>query len=274
MKRFSIIAGLMLAGLVAEPASAWPWDKVRLPFFEPLSPKKLCGGDPKKCQPTSSRQYTSLFNDKIDYDGVPRNILATHYNLQQTIFERKACANLTIEYKGFSAPDDDVTTFAKTGIKAKSESETRATMEARVNGDLDELIRKQFPTLPADLQAKIAAEVKQSAQENITNQAEIDYYRMDLSFDFINGKLQNCISSLPSSEFIITGASIVTISGDQASKSLSEALAKFETSADYQTMSANLKADYQSKKNVILNTSYQPIPTVISVAFRPGTKQN
>lgn len=241
--------------------------KVSIPYFASLTPDELCGGFNKNCQPSNSYSYVKL-KEPVDYRDPPGFILGRKF---KSIYQTSPCAPVPT-FKGRYADDDEVDYFGQAGIQGKLKRNSKLVVNAKISADVDSFVEQTFPEFPAEFKAGVKSELKKEISTSLSSSADITYHRMTLSQAYTDTKLRACLEQTPKNENVITGVSVITVSGNWASERIKDSLADVEASAAYNNLSAELKATYTSKKTVALDGHFEPLPFVFIVGVRPGEK--
>ncbi|MFN3353371.1 MAG: hypothetical protein ACK4Z5_07165 [Brevundimonas sp.] len=93
---------------------------------------------------------------------------------------------------------------------------------------------------------------------------------MDLSRSFIDEKLDACLDSLPRDQKVITGVSLVTVSGDWSQDIVRGTMAELEASAEYRALNASLRAEFSQRREIALRGNFEPLAVPFAVAYRWG----
>jgi hypothetical protein len=265
MKRLVVV---LVGGLAAGACQTFPnpfATRVNVPFFEPLTTGQLCGGFNEACQPTSSRTFQRL-RDPVDYNGNPASLLGRSY---VSIYEHRPCTSTPV-YAGRTDGADDVEYFGQTGINGRLNGATRAAFNLGLSGDLDAYVAQTFPNFPQGFQAEAKSKLEQKFQSAIGRTASITYHRMDLSRGFMDRELDACLDRLPRNEKVITGVSLITVSGEWSQDIVRETMAELEASASYRALSASQRVEFSQRREFALRGTFEPVAVPFAVAYRWG----
>lgn len=258
------IAAIAMTGCQSMPD--WFKPKIKVPYFEPLTAAQLCGGFNRYCQPTSSTTFERLREPTDFFDGKPAALLGRSYSM---IYETAACTSVP-NFVNRNSTDDDVTYSGQSGVVGTVASESQSAFNAGVSADIDKFVAETFPNFPQEFQAAAKAKLESKMQSALQQNASITYHRMDLTQAFIDAHLGECLDKLPSNRKVITGVSMITVSGDWSQTILRDILTELEASAEYRSLSADLKASYTQRKSIALQGTFEPLAVPFAVAFRRG----
>lgn len=232
---------------------------IKIPYFEPIPVSLVCGGFSSKCQPAVSRNWEPTTS--LDYSGVPSSFLGRSYT---DIFSRSVCGS---QPTGAA----DVSIFGSGQINGRAISSAKSGLSEKLGGDISKFVSDTFTTLPANLKSTLAANVSASVLNSLDQSVELRYERVQLSDDFIDNRLIQCLSTVDTETRVITGISTINVKGSWISRRISDATAALEASAEYNALTATAKADYVNARDRALNGTYEPMRLVFAVAYVPGT---
>lgn len=263
----AVLAGVLALGGCQHIQSAY-YDafppKIRVPYFEPLTNKELCGGFSLRCQPVNSPNFHYLRNP-IDWDGNPQSLIGRSFLSQFLI---KNCGPTP----SFKAPGaaDDVIYYGGAAIAGRISESSRQEFNAEVSADLDKFIEQTFSTFPEGFKLALKEQVKSSLESSSVQTASIAYRRLTATDDYRDRQLAACRNGLPSNHQVIVGVSYITVTGDWTRQRVQDSLAAVEATAAYQTLSAELKAAYTLKKSTALAGTFEPLHVPFAFTTLPG----
>lgn len=247
----------LVCGLVTTVALAGC--AIQIPYFEKLSYDEVCGRATKQCVAPGGVKFDWVQPGK-DYNGDPASILGRKYvNVHSTL----PC----VVTKPIA---DNIETFGQNKLTGTLTSDSTASFKSEVNADILELIEKYTGGLPKDLNADLEAQVNNATNTKLSRKVALEYKRLALKDSFKETtNFSNCLASLKSGERIATGISLITVSGDWSKNTLSDILTKLEATASYKNLTADAIADYKTKKNILLNGTFEPVTYFFAVTFVP-----
>lgn len=251
MKKLIILGFVLCAGA----ASA----AIRVPYFKPLSEKAVCGGVPRHCEPTSSRNYQRFGNRPLEYAGDPVGLIGRRLRRNRN---PEPCVTSAIT-------EDNLIRRGGTTVRAEARNQTVSQLHAQVKADLRRLLERITSTLPEGLIANVSAELNNAVTVNSVRHLDLTYERVDLRQEFIDTQLAACQSTLQRNERVVTGVALMTVSGDWARDRLQSVLARLEATATFQRdVTADALARYEANKRLVLNSRLQPTTFIIAAAWR------
>lgn len=228
---------------------------IDVPFFQSLKPADVCGAVPEECQPTSSRRWTSV--ESLDYRN-PASIIGRVFS--DTVYETRSC--------GLSVSDEDYATAGMSSVSGTLKRDGRSGFGVKASASLDDTLRDALGSLPDDVEAAAKAELRNTITSASQSDVNLNYFRVDLTNDFLDRNIGDCFGQMADGEKFVTGASVIETSGDWSRTRVSDFVASFEASAAYQSLDAETKAEWQSKKDLALTGSFSPVRYVFAVAYR------
>ncbi len=233
---------------------------IKVPYFEDLDPKYVCGNYPSPyCQPNSSTRWSKI-KSGVDYNGNPNHYLGRSYI---KYFQTSKCVDREIT-------ESDIIISGLQTVKASLKDNEKTKFSNKLSADIIALIKMNGAPVPPGINAGVNAEVAQKIDNTDNSTVELEYKRIDLTKDFIDKYLENCLAKTPKNMSVATGISIITVSGQWSSNKLSESMANIEASASYSILADEAKAEYKQAKDRILNGKFEPVSLVFAVAYRLG----
>jgi len=229
---------------------------INIPFFKSLKPAQVCGGVPTDCQPTSSRKYVDV--DSLDYRG-PQSHLGRKYG--NSIFETRQCVTEPVKQTDFVIAGEN-------SLSGTLKKDGRSGFSAKASAELDASLRNAIGGLSEDVEASAKAELSRIVENASISEIDLNYFRIDLTQAFMDRNLDMCLSSMENGESVITGVSVIETSGTWSSSRVAEFVAAFESSAAYNSLSAEAKADWQSKTDLALQGAFKPVRYIFAAAIR------
>ena len=235
---------------------------ITVPYFDDLDPKYVCGGKPSPyCQPTSSTEYSKIKNG-LDYSGDPNHYLGRSFSV---FFEREKCVASEIN-------NSDVNISGYQKLTGTLKDESKKEFSNKLSADVVDLLKLNGVPVPPEVQADISTEVSKAIDNKDTSSVSLEYRRIDLSQDYIDNNLNECLNKTPKNLDVSTGISVITVSGTWASNNIAKTLASVEASASYSVLSDEAKAKYDNTKERVLKGEFEPVSFIFAVAHRPGKK--
>lgn len=230
---------------------------IEIPYFERLKPAEVCGGVPSECQPTSSQQWLKVAN--LDYED-PAAILGRSFS---TIYETAPCMAAPIG-------SEDYLIRGESSVNGTLRRDGTSGFSAKASADLDEALGSLIEGLPQDAEAAAEAELRNVVTRASQSSIELTYFRIDLTTRYLDANLQPCLASLDGTDHdkVVTGVSVIETSGSWSSSRISEFVASFESSAVFQALDAEAKANWESNKDLALSGTFQPVRYIFAAAYR------
>ncbi len=246
-------AVVAVIGCISTPAFAQ--HMIRIPYFRALRTADVCGNSSSYCQPTSSLRFDRVRG--ADYSGDPAEWLGRTY---ATVFQRSAC------FAALAPGDWRVSNRnSLTGIRDEART---ANLRSKINADLSRYLGPVFSVLPDKLRASFAADATDRLVQSGGGNVDLVYERIDLTVAAIDRLKSACYSQTRNRLKIITGISVVTVSGTWTRHNLVDSFGKLEGSADFLGLSTETKAEYTNKKALTLQGNFEPLSFVIATAWR------
>lgn len=234
--------------------------KIAVPYYEDLDPKYVCGDYPSPyCQPNSSTQFSKIKSGK-DYDGKPKNYLGRSF---ENFFETTPCVSSEVN-------SNDVVVSGLQNVTGTLSTQEQKSFSNKLSADILELVQMNGVPVPEGYSAEVSAEVERSIKNTDSSDIQLEYKRIDLSQEFMDAHLQNCLAQTPKTHNVSTGISVITVSGSWASDKVVDTLAALEAKASYSNLSNDAKAEFQQAKNRAMNGEFKPVSFVFAVAHRKG----
>lgn len=254
--RYLIAASLMVTPVTAHAS-------ITIPYFRSLSEQAVCGRQPRNCQPSSSRRWVSISG--IDYHGRPSDFLGRSYD--RSAFERSVCIRAPIA-------ESDVQRSGRNTFTGTFRDDATNQFRPHAVANLSELLRGLIGSLPAELQADAGAALNNSVTENLSSTIQLEYERIDLTTDFMDRNMSECLASVPRSARVITGVSVIKVSGTWTQSRVSSLISHVEASIGFRQLSAGIRSEWDRQKGLLLQGTFQPMSYVFRAAVREGTGRN
>lgn len=230
--------------------------QISTPYFGKLASKDVCGNFNSYCQPTSSLEYDRIKG--ADFNGLDE-WLGTSYN--KSPFNRASCSS------PFSA-EADVRVSGETNFSVTFSDNYKGQLRALAEVDLASYLGALLAALPLGLQAKLKADATDKLVTSKTGSADFVYRRYDLTMLARTKLLPTCYTKTNGKRKVVTGVSVITMSGSWARSRLIESFGVFESSADFIGLSSDNKADYIDKRNKAMKGDFEPLAFVIATSWR------
>jgi hypothetical protein len=140
----------------------------------------------------------------------------------------------------------------------------------KLSADIVALVEMNGVPVPPGVSADINAEIESKIKNTDTSKIQLEYKRIDLSTEFMDAHLQNCLAKTPKDMDVSTGISVITVSGSWTSDKVVETLAAVEAKASYSILSDSAKAEYQQAKERAMAGEFKPVSFIFAVAHRDG----
>lgn len=252
MKCFLAAALCVSVASIAAPASG----QIRTPYFRTLSATEVCGGFNAYCQPTSSQRYDRVRG--ADF-GELSEWLGTSY--RDSAFQRSPCVTSL-------SPNTDVRVSGENRFSAIFNNQYSGALKSKLNVDLDQYLGAVLSVLPIAFQAQLKADATDALTRSGTSRADFVYRRYDLSMAAMGRLLPDCYRRTNGQRKVVTGVSVVEMSGDWARSRLLEGIGKFEATTEFIGLSPDIKANYNDRRQRALEGSFQPLSFVIATSWR------
>lgn len=227
-----------------------------MPYFSKLSAQEVCGAFTRYCQPTSSFDYDRVRG--ADFSNLSE-WLGTSY--RNKVFQRSPCV------ASFS-PDTDVRVSGENRFSAIFNNKYSGDLRSKLNVDLDQYLGAVLTVLPVGLQAQLKADATDALTRSSTSRADFVYRRHDLTMAAMGRMLPACYARTNGKRKVVTGVSVVEMSGDWARSRLLEGIGKFEATAEFIGLSPDIKANYNDRRQRALVGSFPPLSFVIATSWR------
>lgn len=231
---------------------------INIPYFDPLSPDEVCGGYSSYCQSTSSRKWSKL-KPGVDYDGKVGNVLGRKFI---SIYEDSPCVAIrpTNEDVNITGVHNLSGTLSESSL-----NEFKSNLNINITDFLDEFIKG----IPEALKAEVRLQASILVNDKLNHQIDLEYKRIELKKEFMDGvNFQSCKSALQEKEHVITGISVITVSGEWSKKTVKNILANVESTVGYTSLSAEIKNKYENDKSQVLNGRFEPITYYFTATYR------
>lgn len=230
--------------------------QINVPYFSKLSKYEVCGGFNSYCQPASSRKYHVLRG--ADFGGLDE-WLGVSYN--KTAFQRTPCI-------GPFSKVDDVRVSGEQSFSASFDKKYNGRLRSVLNADIATYLGAVLTSLPAGLQAKLKADATDKLTTSDNGKANFRYRRYDLTMAAMSNLLSDCYAKTKGKRKVITGVSVIEMSGDWARDRLIDSFGTIEASADFIGLSTEVKTAYTDARKKAANGTFQPLAFVIATAWR------
>lgn len=256
----NFITKIATACLICTSSSALA--DVRLPYFGDIDEEELCGRSTRECNPGNSSTYGE-FKDLTDFDQAAA-WLGRRY--EDDIYLAETC--------GYPLKDDDFVIRGTNDFDASIQEAQSSSWGIFVTGQLDSKVGLGKGILPDGAAAKFRAGLGQSVTNNSSAELELKYYRVLPSLDYRDTAIVPCLNDTPRNQYVILGVSVIEVFGTWQDTVLQEAFAGFEASAEYNELSASVKAAYELKKNEVLTGDFEKVAMVFSYTYQRGRQRS
>lgn len=251
----AILAGAL--AIFSTPAVA---QKIQVPFFEKLKVSDVCGGASPYCVPTSSLNYDRV--NGADFNGDLQDWLGTHYkNRNGALFNRESC------YSDFSV-EKDVSTAGLHNFFAIVDNRYAGNINSKLGIDLNKFLGGILSILPIPVGIKLKADATDKLTNSSAKNIGFVYKRIDLKLPAITKMMQVCRPVTGGTDRVVTGISIITVSGEWSYGKIVDAFGEFEASGEFLGLSPDIKSKYTDERNKALSGKFEPLTMVIGVAYR------
>ena len=232
--------------------------KRKVPFFGKVKLTELCGSS--ECRPSYGIKAYVHKNDKLYYNGNYNSILGRVFN--NSIFDTKPSGISKITR-------NDVDYFVEHNGSGSVEVQSKSEFDANITANLTQLIGSAID-LPEDLKVKLIAEIDNTVTNNTKNDIQFSFKIIQLK---IGGNIENellkAMSNMKKDEKIITGISVVSISGKWTSNTLKEVLNNFEVGVGLnESLTAEAKLEYEKSKERILEGEVKEFSFIIGDSYK------
>lgn len=218
----------------------------------------MCGSN--DCRPAYGIKAYVHKNDKLYYNGDYNSILGRV--ISTSIFDTNSSGMRNIT-------EDDVDYFVDHNGSGSLEQKSKSEFDANVTANLSQILKNSID-LPDDLKVKLIAEIDKAVTKNTKNDIEFSFKIIQLkNVGDIDKQLTNAFSKLKKGEKIITGISVVTVSGKWTSNTLKEVLDEFELSVGLNdNLSAEAKLKYEKSKERALKGKVKEFGFIIGDSYK------
>lgn len=232
--------------------------KRNIPFFGKVKMIELCGSS--DCRPTYGIKAYIHKKDKLYYNGDYNSILGRVFT--KSIFDTKSSSISNITREDVEYYNEHT---GSGSVKQKSKTE----FDANVTANLVQLLKGTIE-LPEELKAKILSEVDHIVTRNTKNEITFSFKIIQLkNTGDIDKEVTEAFSKLEKGEKLITGISVVTISGKWTSNTLKEVIDKFELNVGLDdNLSADAKLKYEKSKERILEGEVKEFSFIIGDSYK------
>lgn len=232
--------------------------KIKVPYFDKMTAMEICGETTNFCQPTSSEKWApvkgKIFKGKIEYE--------LFRSFKNTIFETAPCPNAKLT-------DKDFVSKSIHKLQGSVASIEKQKFDEKIKANLTDLINKYFTSLSKSIKADIEAELVKNIKKETSQKIKLEYRTYDLTDAFIDDQLENCLSSIPKGQKVVTGISVLTIDGSWTTNTLKQTFANFEANVTaYDALTLESKNQYEKDKQTILTGDFEPLSVIFAVAYR------
>ena len=235
---------------------------INVPYFDKLSTDEVCGGFSSYCQSTRSK-YWAKVKPGTDYDGKVGNALGRKF---VSIYEDSPCVKN-------KPTDEDTNITGRNELKGSLSENTINEFKANLELDLVDFIKQYMKDIPEGLDAEITAQVSLSTGTITNKKIDLEYKRISLNKEFMDAEnFQTCLSSLNEKENVVTGISVITVSGEWSKETINTVFANIEASAGYTDLTADAKNKYDNDKSKVLEGKFEPITYFFTATYRISPK--
>jgi hypothetical protein len=232
--------------------------KRKIPFFGKVKLTELCGSS--DCRPSYGIKAYVHKKDKLYYNGNYNSILGRV--ITGSIFDTDASGigNIT---------KNDVDYFVEHNGSGSLEKNSKTEFDANVTANLTQILKNTID-LPEDLKAKLIAELDKTVTKNTQNEISFSFKIIQLkNTGEIDKQVSEAFSKLKKGQKLITGISVVTISGKWTSNTLREALDEFELNIGLNdVLSADAKLKYDKSKERVLEGEVKEFGFIIGDSYK------
>jgi len=231
---------------------------INVPYFGKMTAQELCGSSTEFCQPTSSSRFAKVkakvYKGEIEYELFRK--------FKKSIFETTPCSNSELSA-------NDYTISSSNTLTASVESKEKKSFDQKLEANLTKIIGRFFGKLDESIKADIKAELIKNIESETNQEIELEYIVYDLTQRFIDDNLSTCMDSDPKKRKIVTGISILTVSGEWTTDVFKKTFTNFEGNVQaFNALSVESKNEYEKEKKVILDGNFEAISIIFSVAYR------
>ena len=232
--------------------------KLKIPFFGKIKLTELCGS--KNCLPSYGIKAYVHKNDKLYYNGDYNSILGRV--ISNSIFDTESSGIDDIT-------KDDINYYVEHNGNGSVKQESKTEFDTNVTSNLTELLKSSIE-LPEDLKIKLLADIDNTVTKNTKNKITFSFKIIELKkVGEIDRQVTKAFSKQEKGQKIVTGISVVTISGKWTSNTLKEVLNEFELSAGLNDiLSAGAKLKYEKSKERILEGEVKEFGFIIGDSYK------
>jgi len=232
--------------------------KRKIPFFGKIKLTELCGSN--DCRPTYGIKAYIHKNDKLYYNGDYNSILGRVISTSIFDTESSGINNIT---------RDDVDYFVEHNGSGSIEQKSKTEFDANATANLTQLLKSTID-LPENLKVELLAVLDKTVTKNTKNEIDFSFRIIQLkNVGDIDKEVSEAFSKLNKGEKIITGISVVAISGKWTSDTLKEVLDEFELSAKVNDdLSAEAILKYEKSKKRVLDGKVKEFGFIIGDSFK------
>jgi len=231
---------------------------VKIPFFGKMKVQELCGTS--DCRPSYGIKAYVHKNDRLFYDGNYNSILGRKFS-GKNIFDNHPSGLRKITH-------DDVNSLFTTDGTANLDRVQKKDFDAKLSADLKQILEMGLQ-LPPDLKAQLFAKLNNYVQDETNGAIDFSFEILELKKGVdIEMETERILSALEKGEKLITGISIITISGNWETKILKTVLDNFEIELGLKDkLSVDAKLQYDSSKNKLVTGTIQPFSFIIGDSY-------
>jgi hypothetical protein len=232
--------------------------KKNIPFFGKVKMIELCGSS--DCRPGINIKAYVHKNDKLYYNGDYNSILGKVFT--SSIFDTEASGITNITR-------NDVDYFVEHNGSGSIDKRSKTEFDTNVTANLRQLIGSAI-NLPEDLKVQLIAQIDNTVTNKTKTDIEFSFKIIQLkSVGNIGAQLADAFSEMESGEKIITGISVVTISGRWTSNTLREVLNSFEVGVGLnESLTGEAKLEYEESKNRALEGEVKEFSFIIGDSYK------
>lgn len=229
--------------------------KVFIPHVGELSDEQVCATATKGCRATTSPDW-HVPKEPFAYSGEPAELLGRSY---RKLEESTPCvAAVVTSFDIFRSEP----VISEVRIRRKG----RDAIGFRISGVIGSFFKNIFGG-SNEGGGRFVAAFQREVNRELRQNATIEYSRRELQAGFMDRHLAQCLA-LAGDRRVITGLSMVRISGETMRRRVSELMAEFEASGEFQSLSTKGRAIYASQRDKVVTTIFRENSFVLGVAYR------
>jgi len=254
MKAFAamLISSFMLG--TALPASA----QIDVPYFKKMSKSDVCGGFNSYCQPASSIRYDRVRG--ADFVDLAEWLGTSYPDKDNSVFQRSSC----------TAPFEatDVIISGENNFSVSVNNAYTGQLHSKLDVDVAKYLAVVLEVLPGGLAAKLKADATDKLALGNNGKADLTYRRYDLKMTALGRLLPACYAKTKGLRRVITGVSVISMSGSWSRSRLIDSFGAFEATADFIGLEPDIKAKYTDRRAKALEGQFKPMSFIIATAWR------